>query len=334
MSAHDRWVAALEPGACVVADRRVLALHPDLARRLRARTDVTLHAVTAGERLKSLAGLERLAKATLGLRRHGLLCAVGGGTVGDLATVGAHLIKRGVRLWHVPSTLLAAVDSSVGGKGAVNVGAVKNALGVFHEAARTFLVPDLFATLTEAQRREGRIEAWKMAVALDASTFRRWRARTPTDAALVREGRALKAAVCAEDPHETTGLRVVLNLGHTFGHVFEALSGYRVRHGEAVGLGLCCALDVGVRLGVTPAALRTEVEAALPLPPGARRAVQRLLARTSDDEVASLLASDKKVSRTGLRMVLLEGVGRWRAAPVAQAVWRGCARAWRKGVVP
>ncbi len=327
-------IASLEPGAVVIADRRVLGLHPPLAKALRARADIVVHAVTAGERLKSLSGLAQLAKATLPLRRHGLLCAIGGGTVGDLATVGAHLIKRGVRLWHVPSTLLAAVDSSIGGKGALNVGAVKNALGVFHEPERTFVLPELFTTLTPTQRREGRVEAWKMALTLDALTYRRWCAAAPDDEPLVVHARALKTAICRADPLESKGLRVVLNFGHTFGHVFEALSGFRVRHGDAVGLGMLCALDVGVALGVTPAQVRDAVTPTLPLGAAPRVRLSRLLSRATDVHVAALLSADKKADAAGLRMVLLERPGRWRAVPVAEAVWRACARRWRRGEAP
>ena len=130
---NDSWgrFASLAPkGAAWIVDAKVAKLHPAVLRSIRAPLLVEL--VTAGEALKSVGALERLAPKLVGLPRGGTLVAVGGGTVGDFATVAAHLVKRGVELIHVPSTLLAAVDSSVGGKGALNVGEVKNALGVFH----------------------------------------------------------------------------------------------------------------------------------------------------------------------------------------------------------
>jgi predicted secreted protein len=191
---------------------------------------------------------------------------MGGGTVGDLGTVVAHLLKRGVRLIQVPTTLLAAVDSSLGGKGALHVEshgtALKNAVGVFHYAEECWICPELFATLSARQRREGAVEGWKMAVCLDTRRWRRWTRRRPSLRELIRESRAMKAAVCSEDPYERVGRRSLLNFGHTFGHVLESLSHFRLSHGDAVGPGILCALDVGRAVGATPDAVASDVERA------------------------------------------------------------------------
>jgi 3-dehydroquinate synthase len=271
----------------IIADERVVALHP----RLKA---IHGHWFTlkAGERAKSLRTIERLTAEVAHLPRRVTVVAIGGGTIGDLATVFAQLFKRGVaRLLHVPTTLLAAVDSSVGGKGAVNVGGTKNVLGVFRGADETWLIPEVFGTLSETQRREGRIEALKMVVTLDARRWALWKERLPGDLEVIRVGRALKEGVVAKDPYETKGLRAVLNFGHTFGHVIESLSHYRVRHGEAVGLGMLYALDEGVRRGVTPRALAAEVEAALPV----RRAqLEPWLTAEHQQRARQLLRADKK----------------------------------------
>jgi 3-dehydroquinate synthase len=260
--------------------------------------------------------------------RSATFVALGGGTVGDAITVLAHLHKRGVRLLHVPTTMLAAVDSSIGGKGAVNVGGVKNALGVFHSAAETWLCPAFFETLTKAQRREGRLEAWKMVVTLEGATFERWARRAPSDEVLLRVARALKTSVVQADPYETKGLRVVLNFGHTFGHVLESISGYRLRHGEAVGLGMLCALDVGVALGVTSREVSRAVEAALPNGPGARRRLAALARKGDVGQVRALLKADKKGGVGGVRMVLLKAPGTWTTAEVPEAVW---GPRWQRG---
>jgi len=305
-----------------LVDARVLRLHPQVGQALAARR-VQVVALSAGEAVKSLARVEAVARAASGLPRSSTVLAVGGGTIGDVATVFAHLFKRGVgRLVQVPTTTLAAVDSSVGGKGAVNVGGVKNALGVFHFADEAWLCPELFETLSSAQRREGRFEAWKMAVTLDAATFRRWAAESPSDEEAIRRGRALKEHVVARDPYETRGLRVVLNFGHTFGHVVETVTGFRVRHGEAVGLGLLAALDVGQRLGVTPPAVVAEVEGAVfgARLAAARRRLAAVLAQASRDEVLRLLAADKKSEGGAIRMVLLKSPGRWVTAEVPTRV--------------
>jgi 3-dehydroquinate synthase len=290
----------------VIADERVLRLHPRVRRSL-ARDNITLIELRAGEGAKSFTTLEKLTKAALKLPRRLTLLAIGGGTIGDVATVFAHTFKRGVgKLIHVPTTLLAAVDSSVGGKGAINVAGTKNVLGVFHFADEAWLCPELFTTLTEPQRREGRIEAWKMAVTLDARVWKQWTTSPPDDQTLIRTSRALKHALVAKDPYETKGLRVVLNFGHTLGHAIESLSRYRVRHGEAVGLGMLFALDVGVKLGVTPRAVADRVERSLPLALGAREQLAEWLVPSRRAALHEAIRADKKEG-----MVLLRRPGSW-----------------------
>ena len=299
-----------------VADERVLQLHPHVAKALR-RPNTTLVALKAGERVKSLRTLEVLTKHALTLPRKLTLLAIGGGTIGDVATVFAHVFKRGVsRLIHVPTTLLAAVDSSVGGKGAVNVAGTKNVLGVFHSADEAWLCPELFTTLTGAQRREGRLEAWKMVVALDAKRWARWTKAAPTDDELIRSSRALKHSLVVRDPYETKGLREVLNFGHTLGHAIESLSRYRVRHGEAVGLGMLYALDVGVRAGVTPRQVAQQIEDSLPLARGARRQLAGWLAPSNHAALRESIRADKKEG-----MILVSRPGHWLKRP-RPAEWR------------
>lgn len=297
-------VPRLEGTVLAVADEKVLRLHPHVERAL-ARKHITLIALKAGERVKSLTTLERLTKSALTLPRKLTLLAIGGGTVGDVATVFAHTFKRGVgKLIHVPTTLLAAVDSSVGGKGAVNVAGTKNVLGVFHAADEAWLCSEVFTTLSESQRREGRIEAWKMVVTLDAKRWARWTKHAPSDDELVRASRELKHSLVTKDPYETKGLRVVLNFGHTLGHAIESLSRYRVRHGEAVGLGMLFALDVGVDRGVTPRLVAESVERSLPLGRGARAQLAQWL--TNRAGLKEIMRADKKGG-----MILLRRPGSW-----------------------
>jgi 3-dehydroquinate synthase len=334
-------VRGLPEGALVVLDARVARLHPGVRPALERRAPRAVVAVPGGESAKSFRVLERILVAGAELPRAGAVVAVGGGTIGDVATVAAHLLKRGVRLHQVPTTVLAAVDSSLGGKGAVDVAVggrtVKNLAGVFHAAEACWLCPEFFTTLTPAQRREGAIEAWKMAVCLDADRYRAWARRPPPLPRLVREARALKEAVVGADPYERSGLRRVLNFGHTFGHVLESLSGFGLAHGEAVGLGMLCALDVGRALGVTPEAVAAEVEGTLHgrAEVRERRELARLLARARAPEVEKLLAADKKAGAGGeLQMVLLAAPGEAPVRPVAHAVWRGLLPAWREGRRP
>jgi 3-dehydroquinate synthase len=219
----------------------------------------------------------------------------------------------------------------------VNVGDVKNGAGVFHYAAHSWICPRAFTTLSPAQLREGAIEAWKMAVCLSPGTWEKWRAKTPELDALVRESRAMKADICAEDPYEQKGLRQVLNFGHTFGHVLESVSGYRVRHGDAVGLGMLCALDVGRALGITPDETAAKVEEALETGPGVlgRKVLARVLGKTTKPQVRRLLSADKKNERAGAtRMVLLAEVGRWKPQDVAEETWAPLLRSWQRGQRP
>lgn len=339
----DRWIGLaalprnLPQGALVVVDRRVARAHPRLLPLLERTRPRAIVSLAGGEGAKTLAALEKLLARGLSIpRKGGAVVAVGGGTIGDLCTVAAHLLKRGVDLVQVPTTLLAAVDSSVGGKGALHAGSngrvLKNALGVFHYPRRSWLVAELFESLTPAQRREGAIEAWKMAVCLDRTTWSAWQRRAPGLRSLVERARVLKASVCREDPYEQRGGREVLNFGHTFGHVLESLTRFRLPHGDAVGLGMLCALDVGVALRLTPPAVARDVERALRDKAGVldRTALRRALRKSTLAQVAALLAGDKKVGANGeLRMVLLEAPGRWQVQPVPPAVWRAQVARWR-----
>jgi 3-dehydroquinate synthase len=344
----DRWgtfeelAADVPEGALVVMDRRVARLHPSLARALKARKPRAVVLLEGAEGSKSLAAVERIALAGRGLPRSGTLVAVGGGTIGDVCTVAAHLIKRGVTLMQVPTTVLAAVDSSLGGKGALNLGqdrevGVKNALGVFHYARRTWLCPEVLTTLEPAQVREGFTEAWKMAACLDAGTWAAWSSSPPALEQLIREARALKARVCAEDPYELRGTRQVLNFGHTFGHVIESLTRFRVAHGDAVGLGMLCALDVGRAAGVTPEDVARQVETQLHRAPGIlpRSRLAKVLAGHKPSDVEELLREDKKTGASGeLRMVLLRRVGQWVLQQIQGSVWRKLIPAWKEGWIP
>jgi 3-dehydroquinate synthase len=335
----DRWgrfeelLPSLEGPAIAIADERVLRLHPHVARALQRLPKLV--ALRAGEGAKSLRTLERLAAAAVEVPRRSTVLAVGGGSIGDVAAVFAHLHKRGARLIQVPTTWLAAVDSSLGGKGAVNVAGLKNGLGVFHAPVEGWLCPELFTTLSPAQLREGHAEAFKMALTLDERTWRTWRLAKPDASSLIRTSRELKTRVCVKDPYEQRGLREVFNFGHTFAHVVESVSHYRVRHGEAVALGMVCALDLGRAVGVTPDAVAADVEPHLPMADRARRRLASVLAKVPAAEVSHLLLGDKKgATKTHTRFILLERPGRWLAQEVPNRAWVRLLPAWRKGLRP
>lgn len=279
--------------------------------------------VADGEAAKSWSSLGRLLEemARRGLARDGGVVAFGGGTVGDVAGLAAALALRGVPVVQVPTTLLAAADSALGGKTAVNLAAGKNLAGTFHHPRLVCVDTRLLASLPERDFRSGLGEVAKCAL-LDAAFWRRLpaladglEARDPEAVAeaLLRSLR-LKASVVSRDPDEGRGLRHVLNLGHTVAHALERASSYRLRHGEAVAWGLLAALRLSTARGLLPA---RSAEAA------AGR-VQRLLAPAPLPAAVlrtwpGFLVSDKKRDRAGLRDVLLEGPGRPRLERVAAA---------------
>ena len=271
--------------------------------------------VEDGEQAKSWNALERVFDALLGARlgRDSVIVALGGGVVGDLAGFAAAIYQRGIPFIQVPTTLLAQVDSAVGGKTAVNHPRGKNMIGAFHQPAAVLADVGALATLPERELRAGIAEVIKHGLALDAELVDWLEANL--DALLVRDAGALahavrrscelKAQVVAEDERES-GRRALLNLGHTFGHAIEAGAGYGAwLHGEAVAAGMVMAAELSVRTGLLAAedaarVRRLVARAGLPVT-GPAMAVERYL---------ELMALDKKAARGRVRFILLEGIGR------------------------
>lgn len=222
--------------------------------------DVDLIAVPPGETTKSIETANDLWRGMLelGTDRKSIVVAVGGGVVGDLAGFVAATFARGLRFFQAPTSLLAQVDSSVGGKVGINLPEAKNMVGAFHQPAGVLIDTATLATLPENEYRSGLAEVVKYGVILDAEFF----AYLEAHAAEINARREdvlthviarccrLKAEVVRHDEREETGLRAVLNYGHTFGHAFESLLGYgKLLHGEGVAIGMCCAARLARRLG-------------------------------------------------------------------------------------
>ncbi len=270
--------------------------------------------VPDGEAAKTWDVLGRLLEelARRGLRRDGGIVALGGGTVGDVAGFAAALALRGVPVVQAPTTLLAATDSALGGKTAVDLPSGKNLAGAFHAARLIVVDTSTLETLPLRAYRSGLAEVVKTSM-LDAGFHRAMArllaplsSREPVAVSeAVRRSLAVKARSVARDPFERTGERAALNLGHTVGHALETASGHRLEHGEAVAWGLLAAL----RLSVTRAGLSTRMAEALAgrvlrlvQPPGPSVAALR--------GVRALLRSDKKADRLGLKAVVLARPGR------------------------
>jgi len=300
----------------VVSNPRIWSLHGQrVARGLRKLGRFTPVLVPAGERHKSALTLARLHDAFLaaGLARDGCVVAVGGGVVGDLTGFAAATYMRGVDYVQVPTTLLAMVDSSIGGKVGVNHPKAKNLIGAFHQPRTVVVDPALLASLPAREARSGAYEILKCGVLADPGLFsalaaapyglRRWD-HAASEAAIAAACR-IKAEIVAQDERES-GLRRVLNLGHTLGHAFEAVTGYRrFTHGEAVGWGLIGAAWLAWRRGLLRetrlAAIAEAVDHLGPRPRVSDLAPQALLAA---------LRHDKKVKDGKLHFVLPEAIGR------------------------
>lgn len=208
----------------------------------------------AGEAHKTLETVTQLYAALLagGLDRGGIVLALGGGVVGDVAGFTAATYMRGVALAQLPTTLLAMVDSSVGGKTGVDLPQGKNLVGAFKQPVLVLIDPLVLKTLPDVERRAGIAEVVKAGIIGDAELFAHLERGATADMAwLIQRAVAVKIAVVEADPYER-GYRAVLNLGHTFGHAFELLSDYRMRHGEAVAIGMAVAARLAVRLGLCP----------------------------------------------------------------------------------
>jgi shikimate kinase/3-dehydroquinate synthase len=299
----------------IVADPFTAARHAPAVRRscVAAGIDVTVIRVPRGERAKSSAALATLwdALGAAGIGRDGGVIALGGGTVGDLAGFAAATYLRGVRVAQIPTTLLAMVDSSIGGKTGIDLPSGKNLAGAFHQPDAVLADPSVLASLPRRERASGFAEITKCAFLSDRDSV----TQLERSAAAVVAGdlgptlgsialaATVKAGIVAADERES-GLRELLNFGHTLGHAYEAATSYRVTHGEAVSIGMVFAAALAEVLDLAPTSLRERLEGLLRLAGLPVRA--KLPARTW-----SLLAHDKKAKAGAVRWILPRTIGRF-----------------------
>ncbi len=301
----------------ILTDSHIAALHlPALLSALALKAEHAL-VIDAGEPSKSWATAERVLDWMLAqkLSRDAVLVAFGGGVIGDMAGFCAAIYQRGIEFVQVPTTLLAMVDSSVGGKTGVNHARGKNLIGAFHQPRSVIIDLALLKSLPRRELSAGAAEVIKYGMLADAKFFTQLEAGALEQllslapaacCAVIERCCALKAAIVAEDEFETTGQRALLNLGHSFGHAVETYTGYtQWLHGEAVGLGLVMASDLSARLGwisMEDAARCTAMVARAGLP------VKPPVGMTPAD-FRRLMAGDKKVAAGKLRLVLIKKIG-------------------------
>jgi len=306
--------------AVIIADAGVLATHAhavDASLRHAGIKTMTIP-VQRGEASKSVTEAARLweALAAANVDRATHVVAVGGGVVGDLAGFIAATFARGLPVWQVPTTLVAQVDSAIGGKTGINLHGGKNLVGAFWQPRGVLADTKTLATLPEREYVSGLAEVVKYGMILDAALFERLErraaeilAREPADVeAIVIRSATLKASVVSRDEHEQTGLRAILNYGHTFGHAYENAIGYgTLLHGEAVAIGMTDAAELALRLGRIPAelarrqnALLTALHLPVRLPSGPK---------PSPEQLVALMARDKKTLHGRLRFILSKQLG-------------------------
>lgn len=301
--------------AAIVTDEVVAPLYLETVKKSLAGARVTEIVVPKGEQEKTWQTLNRVFDVLLKARcgRDTLVVALGGGVVGDLAGFAAAVYQRGVSCLQLPTTLLAQVDSSVGGKTAINHARGKNMVGAFHQPCAVIADVAVLDTLPDRELRAGLAEVIKHAVALDVP-FMAWLEKNverllardrDSLAYAVRRCCELKAGIVAADEREA-GMRALLNFGHTFGHAIEAGTGYGAwLHGEAIAAGMVMGAELSMRLGLIG---KHEVER-----------LRKLIARAglsvkgpplAPEKLMELMAVDKKAAQGKVRFVLLEGIGR------------------------
>jgi len=309
--------------AVIVTDENVAKLHLKSLQAGLDKAKIAHHAIVLppGEATKDFAHFSKLCEdvLALGIERGTPLIALGGGVIGDLTGFAAGVLKRGVAFAQVPTTLLAQVDSSVGGKTAINARQGKNLIGLFHQPKIVIADVGLLSTLPRRELLAGYAEVVKYGALGDADFFDWLEASAAIalggdEAALthaVAQSCRMKAAIVARDERET-GERALLNLGHTFGHALEAATGFsdRLLHGEGVAIGMALAFRLSHRLGLCPgqdAERFARHLQAMGLPaaicdiPGPRATAEELLGH---------MAHDKKVADGKLTFILLRGIGR------------------------
>jgi 3-dehydroquinate synthase len=321
-------IAALRPGArtAIVTDRTVAKhwLEKTESSLAQAGIPAARIVVEEGEGSKTYAGLQQVSEALIAARieRNDLVIALGGGVVGDLAGFAASILRRGVDFVQVPTSLLAQVDSSVGGKTGINSPQGKNLLGAFHQPVLVIADTAVLDTLSPRQFRAGYAEVAKYG-ALGDEAFFAWleanhadvfRGGAAREHAIATSCRA-KAAIVARDERET-GDRALLNLGHTFGHALEAATGFsdRLFHGEGVAVGMVLAAQFSAQIGMIAPSAAARLEhhlAEVGLPTHLQDIAGFAQEGLGDaDSLMTLMAQDKKVTRGRLTFILLEAIGR------------------------
>lgn len=307
----------------VVSDERVFGYYGALLASIALEDPILLPEGEAAKDWRTLADvIDKL--AALEVKRGTPIVALGGGSVGDVAALAASLFKRGCPIIHVPTTLLAQVDSAIGGKTAIDAAGQKNLVGTFHHPLLVVTDPALLDSLDARQLRSGYAEVVKYGLIDDADFFA-W-CEANGSSLLAGDPAARRAAIdycvrakarfVAADPDDTSGTRALLNFGHTFGHAIESVAGHAIAHGEAVAIGMTMAFAFSVELGVCPISAADRMRAHLTAS-GLPTSLSGIALEAAGAGIKKAMLSDKKAGPQGLKLILAEGIGK---AFVAKAI--------------
>ena len=329
LAALGRRIAAMRPGAkvAIVTDENVARHHLPAAETALSGAGLSSSriVVPAGESSKSMSGFETVCESLIAARieRSDIVVALGGGVIGDLAGFAAAAVRRGIDYVQVPTTLLAQVDSSVGGKTAINSRHGKNLIGAFYQPVLVIADTAALDSLPARQMRAGYAEVVKYGFLGDAAFFswldNNWRevfSGGPAREHAVAVSCRMKAAIVSRDERES-GDRQLLNFGHTFGHAFEAAAGFsdRLLHGEAVSIGMSLAFGYSATRGLMPTQEADRGIAHL-ASVGLPTRIAQIPGDVPDaDRLMDLIAQDKKVKRGKLTFILAHGIGQSFIAP-------------------
>jgi len=302
----------VKPCRCaVISDETVAALHGNEVIKSLQKAGFEPHLITvpAGEATKSMMIASDLCNRMiqLALDRKSAVFGLGGGVVGDLAGFVASIHYRGIPVIQLPTTVVAQVDSSIGGKTGVNSALGKNLIGTFHQPRLVIADTAILATLPDGIFREGLAEAIKHAVIADEDMLKLLPPNRSSDlSSLIARNAAIKARIVGEDEFETRGTRALLNFGHTIGHAIEAVAGYgAISHGECVAIGMIAALDLSVRLAGLPSDQAERVKNVI-LACGLPTTIPAYL---PTEQIFAALLRDKKFEHGAIRFVLTKHLG-------------------------
>ena len=245
-----------------IIDAKVYKLHYEKITRIIQTLAAKIILVPHGEQSKSFETYRQVIAKLLdkGIKRDDLLIALGGGVSGDLTGFIAATLYRGIRFIQVPTTLLSMVDSSIGGKTAINLPEGKNLIGAFYMPKKVLIDPLFLKTLPDKEYKSGLSETYKAALLQDATLLQKLKAGHPIDETIIKQAIDVKKAIVAQDPLDE-GYRHILNFGHTFAHAIERRYNFKdITHGEAVAEGMIMALKIGVKFNQTPRGLMEAIE--------------------------------------------------------------------------